>query len=130
MKKLAFIAIAALTMLAACTKDDSQSLAGTYWHFSGDDDGRKQTCSLTLEKNSGTLTITDRYSSHYTEWSDRWEYRVTSYTYDGEKSGTLQLRGASSYAQDNATASFTLNYNQSKMSISTPHGYFTMERIR
>lgn len=130
MKKLLIIAAAILT-LAACTKEDATKwIDGTHWRYSyTESSGRVKTCSLTL-RNGGNLTITDRYSSSQTAWSDKWEYQVKSYTYDGDKSGTIELRGVNYYAEDNATANFTLNYNNEKMSISTPNGSYTLDRTK
>ena len=130
MKKLLIIAAAILT-LAACTKEDSTKwIDGTQWRYSyTESSGRVKTCSLTLHKG-GNLTITDRYSSSQTAWSDKWEYQVKSYTYDGDKYGTIELRGVNYYAEDNATAKFTLNYNNEKMSISTPNGSYTLDRTK
>jgi hypothetical protein len=130
MKKLLIIAAAILT-LAACTKEDSTKwIDGTQWRYSyTESSGRVKTCSLTLRKGGG-LTITDRYSSSQTAWSDKWEYQVKSYTYDGDKSGTIELRGVNYYAEDNATANFTLNYNNEKMSLSTPNGSYTLDRTK
>lgn len=130
MKKLLIIAAAILT-LAACTKEDTTKwIDGTQWRYSyTESSGRVKTCSLTL-RNGGNLTITDRYSSSQTAWSDKWEYQVKSYTYDGNKSGTIELRGVNYYAEDNATAKFTLNYNNEKMSISTPNGSYTLDRTK
>ena len=129
MKNLILLA-AAVLLFAACTKDESKWIDGTAWHYKyTESSGRVKTCDLTL-RNGGNLTITDRYSSSQTEWSDRWEYQVKSYTYDGDKTGTIQLVGITYYAQDNATANFTLNYDQKKMSLSTPNGSYTLERTR
>ena len=130
MKKLLIIAAAILT-LAACTKEDTTKwIDGTQWRYSyTESSGRVKTCSLTLRKG-GNLTITDRYSSSQTAWSDKWEYQVKSYTYDGDKSGTIELHGVNYYAEDNATANFTLNYNNEKMSISTPNGSYTLDRTK
>ncbi len=128
MKKLLLLATVLLS-LVACTKEDpTKWIDGTSWRYDyTENSGRVKTCALTLRKG-GNLTITDRYSSHQTAWSDRWEYQVKSYTYDGDKSGSISLRGVSYYAEDTATATFTLNYDQKKMSIFTPNGYYTMER--
>lgn len=129
MKKILLIA-AAILMLSSCTKDDSKWIDGTSWRYSyTESSGRVKTCSLTL-RNGGNLTITDRYSSSQTAWSDKWEYQVKSYTYDGDKSGTIELRGVNYYAEDNATATFTLNYDQKKMSLSTPNGSYTLDRTK
>ena len=129
MKKILLIAAAILT-LAACTKEDSTKwIDGTQWLYSyTESSGRVKTCSLTLRKGSG-LTITDRYSSSQTAWSDKWEYQIKSYTYDGDKSGTIELRGANAYSSD-GSARFTLNYDQKKMSLSTPNGSYTLDRTK
>lgn len=130
MKKLLIIAAAILT-LASCTKEDSTKwIDGTQWSYSyTESSGRVKTCFLALRKD-GSLTITDRYSSSQTAWSDKWEYQVKSYNYDGDKSGSIELRGVNYYAEDNATANFTLNYNNEKMSISTPNGSYTLDRTK
>lgn len=127
MKKLLIIAAAILT-LAACTKEDTTKwIDGTQWRYSyTESSGRVKTCSLTLHK-CGNLTITDQNSWY---WNDKFEYQVKSYTYDGDKSGTIELRGVNYYAEDNATANFTLNYNNEKMSISTPNGSYTLDRTK
>ena len=129
MKKLLIIAAAILT-LAACTKEDSTKwIDGTQWRYSyTESSGRVKTCSLTLRKGGG-LTITDRYSSSQTAWSDKWKYNITSYTYDGDKSSTIELRGANAYSSD-GSARFTLNYDQKKMSLSTPNGSYTLDRTK
>jgi hypothetical protein len=129
MKKLLIIAAAILT-LAACTKEDSTKwIDGTQWRYSNtESSGRVKICSLTL-RNGGNLTITDRYSSSQTAWSDKWEYQIKSYTYDGDKSGTIELRGANAYSSD-GSARFTLNYDQKKMSLSTPNGSYTLDRTK
>ena len=130
MKRI-FIISAVILTLAACTKEDTTKwIDGTQWRYSyTESSGRVKTCSLTLHKG-GSLTITDRYSSSQTAWSDKWEYQVKSYTYDGDKSGTIELRGVNYYAEDNAAANFTLNYNNEKMSISTPNGSYTLDRTK
>ena len=127
MKKLLIITAAILT-LAACTKEDTTKwIDGTQWRYSyTESSGRVKTCSLTLRKG-GSLTITDQNSWY---WNDKFEYQVKSYTYDGDKSGTIELRGVNYYAEDNATANFTLNYNNEKMSISTPNGSYTLDRTK
>ena len=115
--------------LAACTKDDpAAAIDGSRWAYSyTESSGRKYTCNLTLKK-SGGLVITDRYSSWQTEWNNRYEYSVKSYTFDGT-SGTINLQHANAYTQD-GTATFTLNYDQKKMSISCSDFYCTLERIK
>ena len=126
MKKLLIIAASILT-LAACTKEDTTKwIDGTQWRYSKTDGSHKVNVSLTLH-NSGNLTITDQNSWY---WNDEFEYQVKSYTYDGDKSGTIELRGVNYYAEDNATANFTLNYNNEKMSISTPNGSYTLDRTK
>jgi len=128
MKKLLLI-LSAVLCLSACTKDESKWIDGTRWRYSyTESSGRVKTCSLTL-RNGGNLTITDRYSSSQTAWSDKWEYQIKSYTYDGDKSGTIELRGANAYSSD-GSARFTLNYDQKKMSLSTPNGSYTLDRTK
>lgn len=124
MKKALFAILLATITLAACTKDDATTLDGTSWYYSNTDSGgRKQTCSLSLRHNGGSLTVTD---SHPTLWNNRYEYSVKSYTFDGTN-GTINLQHANAYTQD-GTASFRVNDIQSKMYISTPNGYFTLDR--
>jgi hypothetical protein len=125
MKKLLIIAAAILT-LAACTKEDSTKwIDGTQWRYSKTDGSHKVNVSLTM-RNSGNLTITDQNSWY---WNDKFEYQVKSYTYDGDKSGTIELRGANAYSSD-GSARFTLNYDQKKMSLSTPNGSYTLDRTK
>lgn len=129
MKKLALIAIAALTMMAACTKENDPAAAidGSRWAYSYiESSGRKITCNVFL-KEGGRIAITDRYSSHYTEWDDRWEWSINSYTYDGTN-GTINLRKGNAYTED-GTATFRLNDIQSKMYLSTPQGSYALERM-
>lgn len=125
MKKLALIAFAALTMLAACTKDDpAAAIDGSRWSYSHtESSGRKKTCKLTLKKGS-SLVITDSYSDL---WNDRWEYSISSYTYNGHN-GTIELRKGNAYTED-GTATFSLNDIQSKMYLSTPNGSYTLDRM-
>ena len=125
MKKLLIIAAAILT-LAACTKEDTTKwIDGTQWRYSKTDGSHKVNVSLTM-RNSGNLTITDQNSWY---WNDKFEYQVKSYTYDGDKSGTIELRGANAYSSD-GSARFTLNYDQKKMSLSTPNGSYTLDRTK
>lgn len=127
MKKLALIAFAAMMILTACTKEDTATLDGTFWHCSNtESSGRTKTCSLSLRKNGGELVITDKYSSWQTEWNNRWQYNVKSYTFDGIN-GTIELLSGSAYTQD-GTSTFRVNDIQSKMYISTPNGSFTLDR--
>ena len=129
MKKLSLIlAAAAMLLMTACTKDDSAAaIDGSRWAYSyTESSGRKYTCNLTLKKGGG-LVITDRYSSWQTEWNNRYEYSVKSYTFDGTN-GTINLQHANAYTQD-GTASFRVNDIQSKMYISTPNGSFTLDRM-
>lgn len=129
MKKLALIAIAAIMLLAACTKENDPAAAidGSRWSYSyTESSGRKITCNLTLRQGGG-LAITDRYSSWQTEWNNRWEWSIKSYTYDGTN-GTINLRKNSAYTAD-GTATFRLNDIQSKMYLSTPEGSYTLDRM-
>ena len=125
MKKLLLILAAALC-LSACTKDESKLIDGTRWEYSNTDGTRRVSVSLTMSKGS-TLFISDQ-NSYY--WNDRYEYSVVSYTYDGDKSGSIELRGVGYYTEDKATATFTLNYNQKEMYLSSPNGYYTLERTK
>lgn len=129
MKKLALIVFAAIMLLAACTKENDPTAAidGSRWTYSyTESSGRKRTCNLRLGQG-GELTITDCYSSHYTEWNDHWRYYIKSYTYDGSN-GTIELRSGSAYTED-GTATFRLNDIQSKMYLSTPKGSYTLDRL-
>ena len=122
MKKLVLIAIAALTMLAACTKEDTTKwIDGTVWTYKLTDGTHKVNVSLSLRKN-GELHITDQ-NSYY--WNDNWIYIVRSYDYDGEKSGTISLGGSAG----DGTATFTLNTPKTKMHLSCPKGSYTLELI-
>ena len=128
MKKALFAILMATLTLAACTKDDpAAAIDGSRWAYSyTESSGRKYTCNLTLKKGGG-LVITDRYSSWQTEWNNRYEYSVKSYTFNGTN-GTINLQHANAYTQD-GTASFRVNDIQSKMYISTPNGSFTLDRM-
>lgn len=129
MKKLALIAIAALTMLAACTKDDPKWIDGTLWKYSSQNsEGYKEECSLSLRNNGEARYYRGFPPSYGYAYTDL-RYYVKSYTYDGDKSGTIELRGSNYYAND-CTATFTLNYDQKKMSISCTDFSCTLERIR
>lgn len=130
MGKTILLVVAILTF-AACTKEDNTKwIDGTSWRYSYiESSGRKITCNLSLKKG-GELSITDQYSSWQTEWYDRFQYRVESYTYDGDKKGTIELQGVNYYSEDHTTAHFTLNYDQKKMSLSTPNGSYTLERTK
>lgn len=128
MKKALIAIILAILTLAACTKDDDPAafLDGTRWSYSyTENTGRKITCDLSLRKNGGGLVITDRYSSSQTGWSDRWEYHVKTYTYDGTH-GTISLQQGSSYTE-NGIATFTLNTPKTKMHLNCPIGSYTLE---
>ena len=125
MKKILLIAAAILT-LAACTKEDSTKwIDGTQWRYSKTDGSHRVNVSLTL-RNGGGLSIHDENSYC---WNDHFEYQIKSYTYDGDKSGTIELRGANAYSSD-GSARFTLNYDQKKMSLSTPNGSYTLDRTK
>ena len=127
MKKLSLIlAAAAMLLMTACTKDDSAAwINGTSWRYKETKpNGYTYICNLSL-RNGGELYIS--YENSYYA-SGHYRYSVKSYTYDGDKSGTIELSGMNYYAEDHATATFTLNYNKEKMSISTPNGSYTMER--
>lgn len=118
--------LAAALCFAACTKEDSTKwIDGTQWRYSKTDGSHKVNVALALYKG-GDLEIHDENSWY---WNDIWRYQIKSYTYDGDKSGTIELRGANAYSSD-GSARFTLNYDQKKMSLSTPNGYYTLERTK
>lgn len=122
---LLIILLASFLTLASCTKEDTGKwIDGTTWRYTKTDGEHKVNVTLSLSKGGG-LTITDK-NSYY--WNDKYEYSVTSYTYDGEKSGTIQLRGINYYAEDNATATFSLNYDQREMHLHSPNGSYTLKR--
>ena len=129
MKKSLIIAAAILT-LAACTKEDSTKwIDGTQWKYrQQNSEGYKTECNLTLMNGSEVYYykgFPPSYGYAYTEY----RYYITSYSYDGKNSGTIQLRGLNYYASD-GTATFTLNYDQSKLSISAPDFYCTLDRTK
>ena len=126
MKRILIIA-AAIFILAACTKEDSTKwIDGTHWRYSKTDGSHKVNVALVL-RNGGEFIIHDENSWY---WNDKFEYQVKSYTYDGDKSGTIELRGVNYYAEDNATANFKRNKKKKKMSISTPNGSYTLDRTK
>ena len=131
MKKLLIIAASILT-LAACTKEDPKKwIDGTSWKYSyRNDEGFKEECHLSLRNNGGEASYYNGFPPSYGYAYTDLRYSVKSYTYDGDKSGTIELHGVNYYAEDNATANFTLNYNNEKMSLSTPNGSYTLERTK
>ena len=133
MKKIFFATLLALLTLASCTKEDPAAwLDGTHWRYTyTENTGRKITCELGLKANSynkGELVITDKYSSHYTEWNNNWRWWVSSYTYDGEH-GTIYLSPVNAGVHE-GNANFTLNYDQKKMYLNTPIDSYTLERTK
>ena len=127
MKKAILIALAALAILATgCTKEDPAAwIEGTHWYYQETrQDGYKYKCSLTLRKG-GSLSVW--FKNGYYAFGD-YQYTVTSYTYDGNKTGTVSLKGTNQYADPTASASFTLTYDQKQMHLSTPHGTYTLTR--
>ena len=123
--KKAFIAILLATLtLAACTKEDTKKwIDGTSWRYHETrNDGYTYDCSLTLRRGS-ELAISWK-NGYYA--SGNYRYTINSYTYDGDKSGTISLGGASG----SGSASFTLNYDQKKMNLSTPQGSYTLDRTK
>jgi hypothetical protein len=129
MKKSILLALAALALLATgCKKENPAAwIEGTHWHYQETrQDGYKYNCGLTLRKGS-ELSITFK-NGYYA--SGDYRYTVTAYTYDGDKSGTLTLRGLNYYAEANATARFTLTYDQKQMHLSTPNGTYTLTRTK
>ena len=128
MKKLALIAIAALTMLAACTKDDSKWIDGTLWKYrSQNSEGYKEECTLSLRNNGEVRYYRGFPPSYGYAYYDYW-YVIKSYTYDGDKTGTIELRNVR--GGHDCTAHFTLNYDQKKMSVGCTDFSCTLERIR
>lgn len=127
MKKSILLVVAILT-LAACTKEDTTKwIDGTSWRYKEiRNDGYTYICNLSLRRG-GELYIS--YENSYYA-SGHFQYRVESYTYDGDKEGTIELQGVNYYSEDHATAHFTLNYDQKKMSLSTPNGSYTLERTK
>ena len=121
MKKLSLIlAAAAMLLMTACTKEDSAAwINGTVWTYKLTDGTHKVNVSLSLRKN-GELHITDQ-NSYY--WNNNWIYIVRSYTYDGDKTGTISLGGSAG----DGTATFTLNTPKTKMYLSCPKGSYTLE---
>ena len=120
MKKALFAIIMATLTLAACTKDDSSKwIDGTSWYYKLTDGTHKVNVNLSLRKN-GELHITDQ-NSYY--WNNNWIYIVRSYTYDGDKTGTISLGGSAG----DGTATFTLNTPHTKMYLSCPKGSYTLE---
>ncbi len=130
MKKITLIAIAALTMLAACTKEDTTKwIDGTEWKYTyRNSEGFKEECHLSLRHGGGEASYYWGFPPSYGYAYTDLRYYVKSYTYDGDKSGTIELRGSNYYAND-CTATFTLNYDQKKMSISCTDFSCTLERI-
>ena len=129
MKKSILLALAALAILATgCKKEDPAAwIEGTYWQYQETRyDGYTYKCTLTLRKGGG-LAVTFK-NGYYA--SGDFRYSITSYTYDGDKSGTVELKGINQYANPTASASFTLNYDQKQMNLSTPHGYYTLTRAK
>ena len=131
MKKFVLIAFVAIMMLAACTKEDTTKwIDGTVWKYSyRNDEGFKKECYLSLRNGGGEVSYYYGFPPSYGYAYTDLRYYVKSYTYDGDKSGTIELRGSNYYAND-CTATFTLNYDQKKMSISCIDFSCTLERIK
>ena len=131
MKKAIIAILLATLTLAACTKEDTKKwIDGTSWKYSyRNDEGFKEECHLSLRNNGGEASYYNGFPPSYGYAYTDLRYIVKSYTYDGDKSGTIKLRGTNYYAND-CTATFTLNYDQKKMSISCTDFSCTLERIK
>ena len=129
MKKLLIIAASILT-LAACTKEDTTKwIDGTQWKYRQQNfEGFKTECNLTL-RNGGEVYYYKGFPPSYGYAYTEYRYYITSYEYDGDKSGTIKLRAGNYYASD-CTATFTLNFDQKKMSISASDFSCTLERTK
>lgn len=131
MKKAIIAILLATLTLAACTKEDTKKwIDGTSWRYHETrNDGYTYNCSLTLRRGS-ELAISWK-NGYYA--SGNYRYTVSSYKYDGDKTGTITLSsypGAGAATTGSGSASFTLNYDQKKMNLSTPHGSYTLDRIK
>ena len=128
MKKAIIAILLATLTLAACKKEDPAAwIENTHWYYQETrQDGYKYKCNLTLRKG-GSLSVWFK-NGYYA--SGDFRYTITSYTYDGDKTGTVSLKGSNQYAESTATASFTLTYDQKQMYLSTPHGTYTLTRNR
>ena len=130
MKKLSLIlAAAAMLLMTACTKEDPTAwINGTSWKYTQrNSEGFKTECYLSLRNGGGEASYYRGFPPSYGYAYTDLRYYVKSYTYDGDKSGTIELRGSNYYAND-CTATFTLNYDQKKMSISCSDFSCTLER--
>lgn len=132
MKKLALTAFAALSLLIACTKDDKDetiSLANTSWYAKDINGDRQITYNLSLNSNSGYLSIYDYVSSNY-NWTIR--YSITSYTFDGKSKGTMtfEKEGYDPNWHGPKTHDFDLRVEGTKMGFGNPFRYTILERTR
>ena len=132
MKKSILIALAALALLATgCTKEDPAAwIDNTRWNYHETRyDGYTYNCGLTLRKG-GELSISFK-NGYYA--SGNYRYTVSSYKYDGDKTGTITLStypGAGAATTGSGSASFTLSYDQKQMNLNTPQGNYTLTRNR
>ena len=132
MKKSILLTLAALAILATgCKKEDPAAwIEGTYWQYQETRyDGYTYKCTLTLRKG-GELSISFK-NGYYA--SGNYRYTVSSYKYDGDKTGTITLSsypGAGAATTGSGSASFTLSYDQKQMNLNTPQGNYTLTRNR
>ena len=132
MKKIFFALILAILALESCTKEDPTAwIDRTSWKFlEKNSEGFKTECNLYLRPN-GEVYYYRGFPPSYGYAYDEYRYNIISYTYNGDKSGTIKLKGVSQYNyNEECTADFTLNYNNEKMTINTPHFYATLERTK
>lgn len=98
MKKLALIAIAALTMLAACTKDD-EALVGTIWSLSYGGSSVNLETGDTTSVGSYSFKIKFETANHghaYLNKSETryWEYDTITYVINGVFDVSYSFNGA------------------------------------
>lgn len=129
MKKLALIAFAALTMLAACTKDENINIDNTSWYAKDINGDRQITYNLSLGRGTGSLHIYDYVSSNY-NWTI--DYRITSYTLNDDGTGTMtfDLDRYDPNWHGPETHDFDLRVNNTKMGFGNPFRSTILERTR
>ena len=136
MKKAIIAILLATLAITACKKEDPAAwIDNTRWQYDDrqpDYQGYPRIiyCHLTL-RNGGGLSIGDRYNGPATSWHTQYDYRVKTYKYEGGEQGTLTLEGTNGETiGTTATASFTLNFDKTRMYLSTPKGTYTLTRNR